>query len=787
MRKNGKRTAALVVLFSMLALMLVSTGGAQAATSENGIILNAIAGFKGSVKQDEWYPVKLSLTNSTDEDLKGELVISYMMQSTQATSDIIIPVDLPMGSVITLSASIPGDMLNANNNKIRYFQGSFKSGKSIRMIGNDFISTNGMSSSTIGIVSRDSNTLNFMPSLNQTGYDISIIPVVESELPTDAALLNALDVLVINDTSTSDWNEQKLKAIEDWVRQGGTLVLSGGAGYAKTAAGFAEITPFTATGTTQITNQISVNDGNKTVIKLPTPVTVSTGIITEGNIDQAEGGIPLAISRTVGFGSVKYVAFDPSLEPLATAAGSALFFATLLNDSILPLQPGSIINNSDLYWSLNNLVDRFPSIKPPNMTLLIMMFIGYMVIVAPVLYFLLSKTDRREWSWWLIPCLAVITGISIFYIGAEDKRAKSAHTIEIIELTGQGDAVRSGATAVFIPTGGTVKAEFEEKLNIKPYSENNFQNSGLVLDGNTQVVIGDEKTSMVWRSVPYWSTRKLWMDRRMMETDPGQLTLGYKRLNNDLEVTVKNDTIADLTHVAVLMNGTVSMIGDLKQGESGAVKVNKGSFQQSGFYSYGNMIFQYPSNHMNDEFSRHRELVDTYFNNNNGGIVSPVPMIVGFRTKHDKTFKVNGDRVETDELELWSQRLETTFLDDKRLLIPSGFIRPIIIQNNLQSLNSHGNNMYSFNDGELVFEYQLPNASSVTYDKLDITILNGMQNVSKIISIWNDTTGKWTDIQAAMAAPSEHLIHNEFLRMKVTAVGSFEMSMPLIAVEGEVK
>lgn len=784
--RKGNRAVIFTVLFSMIAALLGVTGQVQAAPEESGILLNASVGYQGNMKQNEWYPARFTLTNTTDADLKGELVISYLIANTQTSSDIVIPAVLPKGTAIELTASIPGELLNQNNNQIRFFKDSFKSGKTVPIIGNDFINARTTNTNTIGVISRDPDTLNFMPSLNQRGFDIAVIPIEEKELPTDPVLLNTIDTLVINDMATASWDEHKIKAIQDWVRLGGTLVLSGGVGYSKTAEGFKQITPLEAMGTTKLSSVSSLVNAGGAALKLDSPMTVSTGTITDGKAVLAENGLPLAVSRMIGFGSVIYVAFDPSLQPMSTWSGSAVLWASMLQKTLTPIQPGSINVSNEMYWNMNNLIDQFPSIKPPNFTLLLLMFVGYMIIVAPVLYLILVKADCREWSWWLIPTLSVITGIAIFFFGAEDKRNISSHSIEIIELTGRGEAVRSGATAVFMPTGGTVKAEFDEKVNIKTYSAN-FQNAALALDGKEQVIMENDGTSMIWRSVPYWSTRKVWLERRMMDSEPGQLTLAYKQSKNEIEVTAKNDTSTDLTHVALLINGQSLLFGDLKKGESGKTIIKNGIGSFSGYYSYGDKIFPYPSNRTKDDFYRQRQLVDNYVNRNNGGILAPSPVIVGFSIDHDQSYKVNGKNVRSDNLKLWTQKLEPSFVDGNRAIVPAGLVNPIIKQNSMQRLENYGNGTYSMSDGELIFEYQLPNSGHVRYDKLDIIFNNGIPNTIMTVAAWNDKTGKWTEIKDAIAAPGEYLIDNEILRMKVTAAGSIDMNLPLIAMEGEVQ
>ncbi|WP_054028894.1 DUF4350 domain-containing protein [Bacillus sp. FJAT-28004] len=775
------RTIAYAVIISMIAAFLGISGSVQAASLENGIALETSVGFQGYMKQNEWYPARLTLTNRTSEDLKGDVVVTIT-----GANDLVIPVELPQGTAIQLTASIPGEVLNKNNSKIQFYKDSYKSGKIIPIIGNDYIDVRTASSYTIGVISRDPDTLNFMPSLNQRGYEITVIPIDEKELPNDPVLLKTLNTIVINDMATAGWTEPQIEAITNWVQQGGTLVLSGGAGYSKTAEAFHEISPLEASGTSTISSAASIASFGGTPLTLEKPLVISTGRIIDGKTDVAENNLPLVVSRNYGFGSVIYIAFDPSLEPMSTWAGSAMLWAKLLKNNLTPLQPGMMNSSNSMLWNIESIVDEFPSIKPPNFMLLLWMFVGYMIIVAPVLYIILAKTDRREWSWWLIPAFSVVTGVAIFFFGADDKRNLSAHTIEIIELTGQGDAVRSGATAVFIPSGGTVTAEFDKKENLIFYSNYN-QNGNPATDGKTQLISENNTTTAVWRSVPYWSTRKVWMEKQTMNSDTGQLTLAYKQSRHSIEVSATNNTTTDLTNVSLLINGQAQLIGDLKRGESGQTTITKKTNNQSGYYPYGQMMFPYPSNRGKDDYNRERQLVDRYVNRGNGGIIPPDPLLIGFSTDHEQKYKVNGETIRTDNLKLWVQKVDTAFIDGNRVIVPAGLINPIITENATSHLENYGNGNYSIGEGELTFEYLLPNDHAAVYDHLEILFNSGTKTTNLALTVWNEKTGSWTDTNSAAAAPNEYLINNQMVRMKFSVIGSVETSLPQIALEGEIR
>ncbi|NIK75487.1 hypothetical protein FHS15_000587 [Paenibacillus castaneae] len=786
------RVVALAVALFVLAALMLLPWKAQAAPQGNGIKVESKAGFQGYMKQNEWFPIRLSLTNMTDKDLKGDLVISVVSGNNGSVTDYLVSVELPIGTAVKTTVGVPGDVLNKDNNKITFYKNSFNDKETIPLIGNDYIDIKQTGSYTIGVISRDPDTLNFMPTLNQRGYDINVIPITEEELPEDPLLLDMLDTLVINDTATSGWSERKVKAINEWVHLGGSLVLSGGAGYSKTAEAFQSLVPVQAGGVSEISSASALSNfsGSDMDLKLTKPITISTGNLIDGQIELAEDGVPLAVTRKIGFGKVVFAAFDPSLEPLSTWSGSAMLWAKLLQQHANPINGGMMYRSGNMYWNMQNIIDQFPSIKPPHFSLLLLMFVGYMVVVAPVLYIILAKTDRREWAWWVIPSLSVITAVSIFYFGAEDKRTLSAHTVEVIELTGQGDGVRSGATGIFVPTGGKISMNFDEKRGLITYSSD-LQQGGLTLSGKTQVVSEEDSTTVVWRSVPYWSTRKTWLEKRLIEGGAGQFAVVYKQVqgSGSVQLTIKNETKSDLTNVSVLIDGQSKSMGDLKVGESGQVVIASTQAQPFGYNSYGQGVFPYSSNRSNDVYSRQRELVDNYMNMNNNGIVAPSPLIVGFSIDHEAGYTVNGNDVKTDHLIMWTQKLSESYIDGNRAIISVGSLKPIIIENKLQRMDNYGNGVISMGAGELIFEYEIPNTQDVAYDKLDIRLDNGFNNQNLAWSVWNDASGEWMDTASVDVDhdPSSLLIQHHTLRMKVTVTADADVTLPQIGLEGEVK
>ncbi|MGG4147639.1 hypothetical protein ABEW34_31485 [Paenibacillus algorifonticola] len=789
MSRIGLKLKLFIMMIMIAGLCTVlGTTGSKAYAEAAGIELKTEAGYQGSMKMDKRMPAHLTLTNRTNADLKGEVVISIITPYGGMTTDYVVPVELPKETPVELTVSLPGTQLGKDNNKIRFFEGASAEGKEVAFIGKAFLDSHGTSDYTFGVLASDPDTLNFMPSLNVRGYQISVMPLTREQLPNEASLLDYFDVLAINDVATSDWSEQQVAAITGWISKGGTLILSGGAGYSKTAKAFAAIAPVEPDGGT-VSQPISPEMVNAGEAKSASTgdMTLSTGKLAAGATKLIGGETPIAVERKLGLGKVLYIAFDPALEPIASWSGSATLYANWLQSSLFPMQQGYMSGNN-AYWGFQQIVDQFPSITPPNFGLLLVMFIIYMIIVAPVLYLVLRKADKREWSWWLIPLISIICAVAIFFFGAENKRFMSTHTVQTVQLSGQGDGVKTGAFSIFVPNGGEVAARFDEALPLTPYASGS-STGDLNLRSDSRVVSIEGQTTAEWKNVEYWSTRKAVFEKVPMQEQVGQFKVSYQNSNGQMEYKIKNDTLNDLNDVVVVMNGSSYSIGDLKQGEEGSAIISNNPNTNMGYFNYGSMIFPYQSGNQ-DTFSRQRTLVETYFNMNYSSSTIPMiygPVIIGFSENEDPLFTVNNTKVKAANLTMWVQSLGEMEPDENgRLVVPAGFVNPVIIEKSVNRIENYGNSTFSIGQGELVLEYSFPEREQLIYDQLDIHLDPSQSGQNLKWLIWDEAQGKWIKVAAEMDDPSSYLIDGFKLRMKLIVNTDLETRMPQVAVEGEV-
>ncbi|GIO95209.1 hypothetical protein J14TS5_02950 [Paenibacillus lautus] len=771
----------------MVALLIVATlslsipaGNVYADGAKIGI--QSEMGYQGKIKHDKWNPLKLTLTS--DRDISGDVVVQIQNYNgfgyqTSYVQQVDLPKDTPKEVVI----GIPGAMLNKDNNQILFYEGSYTKGKQIPFAtGKNYVQASPYQGALIAVLSDDPDTMNFMNVLNGKGNSVSVFPLKNASVPSDGMLLNGLDVIVINNFASDTLSEPQRKAITDWVNGGGTLILAGGAGYTKTAAPFADITPVVANGTTTVNSLAELEKLGGKPLKLDGAFTISTAKAVEGaQIGIEADGQPLFASKAYGQGSVQYAAYDLAMEPVSSWAGHPDAWASILRNNLPMMGAQNGMYYNSLMDNLNYVLEYFPSLKMPSFTLLLWMLIIYAVVVAPLLYYILKKADKREWAWFLIPIIAVIASGSVYVVGSSDKTRELAHTINLIELNGQGDAVKSTASAFFTPRSGNYALEFPENTYLRTgQSRNTFGGMG---ENKNFVRVEQASTTLELRDMSQWSLAKVWVDRQGTE-EMGRLGMDLKLdAKGELNGKVTNDTINDLTEVALVIGGKAYKLGDIKKGEAAAVPQDPKQIIKFTGGDLSGMLYPYSQN---DPKQRERDILSQYGYSNR--MVNRDAYILGWSKDHLTNYTLKGAEVDSDQLNFWIQPVEMDWGLNGEINIPYGFLSPEISQVNapMFGVSPYGVEM---GQGSLIAEFPLISEGNVKYSELSMRGTKFNNNV--MMEIWNSKKSEWepvtdvNNVHTITKNPEQYIVGNR-IRFMITAKDQTNFMMPELSVKGEV-
>ena len=592
----------LLALFLALAfLFIVTPGHARAAGAVPSLQVNA--GFGTRYRDENWIPVQVTLKN-TGADFNGTLSLSaslppFLAQGNSVpTSSYQLPIALPNGTQKQVALNMPlyydvesvvANLLDRSGNIV-----VSQTAKLNPLLPNEvFVGI--LSDATAGF-----GPLNAAP-LPTQGGSVALDFLNAGSLPAIPALLKNFDMLVLDNFTTGSLSAAQLAALQTWVRQGGTLLLVGGPEADHTLGALpAGLLPGALNGVTSIAAKTALlPPGWPTALpgQRAVPVSVSLPLVAsqlvpanEAQVVYASGKTPLLAQEQLGQGSVLYLAYDPTLEPVLSWQGVSLLWEGILlrglSDGLLahastasssfgPQQPVLAARMSTLLQSL--LPNTVPS---PGWGLGILL-IGYILLLGPVRFLLITLFKRRDWSWRIVLSSIVVFSLLSYALALKQKGSTVVSNSISIATLGQDGAPASITTyvGVFVPNQGNFHVYIPGNGLVQPSPETLYTATGGSASASVAspaTVVGSQSGNDVnLQGVDIWTMHSLLsqQDRQLRQGLTSQLSVQ----NGALVGTVTNTLGYALTDAFLLLPNAALKLGNMPAGATRHVKLTLSS------------------------------------------------------------------------------------------------------------------------------------------------------------------------------------------------------------------
>ncbi|BFH64878.1 DUF7408 domain-containing protein [Paenibacillus azoreducens] len=796
--KDLKRIRLPIGILALLMLFQLGlAAGIVHADNKPSIEMTSQVGYNRMIKEGAWNPLKLTLTSN--QDLSGDIVVQ-VMEDRNGNSPIsyVQHVELPKDTVKEVLLTIPGQPYNKRNNTVIFYEGSVEKGKQIPFSNGDgYIQGATFNSANVAVLSDDPDAMNFLALLQSGNSKVSVMHMKQQDIPDNPMLLDGIDVLVLTRFASDTLTPQQVKAIEEWVKTGGHLVLGGGATYPKTAGPFSDISPVKYKGTFSTSSLPELEKlgaykqgsekGGAAKLNLGGEVTLSDAeLVKEAKLLYAAGGKPLFASRQVENGKVLYAAYDVTQEPIASWPGHPSVWSSLLSSELQKSNWNAMRGNYNPMLNLSYILNFFPSLKMPSFQALAWLILIYAIVVAPLLYWILKKADKREWAWWMIPTIAVIASGTVYFIGAADKTKEMSHTLNVVELDGSGQGKMKSATAFFSPGSGNYHLEFPANSYVSVQREGgSFSGSN---NSRSLVEMGSKETGVKLLDMAQWSLAKLWVEQRSQMEALGKFDVSlFINDKGTIDGSVVNSTSKKLDHAGLVVGGKLYPLGSLDQGKS----VSLASVTTAKSFANGNLsfaLFQGVSGNGQDPFVRERGMIDNYMMASSWSAKDAY--VLGF--SKDKLFNYlnDGHEIDSNQLNLWVQPVNISWIQKGKLNIPFGFVSPTITQSS-GSWYVEPNGISHIEQGYIMFDYDAPDMKKMTGGTMKLQTKNPGKQTE--YSIFNYQKQDWEPIvwgtskQWSTANPNEKYASQGHIRIKLSAKEATDLVLPELAVEGAVK
>lgn len=602
----GRVAGLCLAIFLSLSCFSASAVASTAAQPHDNLTLQIDVGLGSSTRLGYWLPVYVTVGNNGSGDFRGSV-------SARAYSG--TPGGISQGSIISAQrfaapVSVPRRGKTKTTLQVHFDAATFNrhgvivdlfdsQGKSVMSLMQDVYILN-PGDLSVGVLSDQQaafNTLNTV-SLPNRANSINITSLDANTLPSASAILQNMEVIVLDDFATNTLKPEQLMALQTWVNQGGVLIEVGGRDWQRTLGPLpSTMLPVTIQGTgvlpagvhlslpgaaapistsTQPADDV-LKDALTVSIAALRPQAASPAFVNETVLKA--NNTPFLIQAHQGQGTFCYLAFDLADAAFTGWSGQSVFWSQLLmhalGDQLLASTaapryqsgPGGLTTRSGILPMLQPNIGFVPLIIG-------LLIFGYIAILGPIRLLIvrrMKQIQRPYWSWRIVLIAVVVFSLLSYTIAFYQHGASlTDNSISIIQLNADGSANTSTHMTtymgVFVPNQGDFQIHLPSGSLPQPLSTTEFSTgvSVVLTDSSTPVSYGTDHTTVDIQDAGLWTFHTLVFeqDRQIR----GRLTPHLELQGQRLVGSITNTLDASLNDVYVLLPHSAVYIGYLPAG-----------------------------------------------------------------------------------------------------------------------------------------------------------------------------------------------------------------------------
>lgn len=285
----------------------------------------------------------------------------------------------------------------------------------------------------VGVLTDDFNGLNYISNVNLNDNskkeNKNIIPVSISEelIENNSKTLDIIDMIIVNNYDTSKLTEDSINELNNWIYNGGTLILGTGENYKKVTSGI-NSKIINGTFSEALPKDIVIGENSVKMLSADMNIEDSIGLFN----NEVNCNISKVVKKN---GQVIIFPWDLATEEISSFNGNSSIWEEITSNF-----NNIIVKNGGNVGIITSLLSRVKDVRLPSFQLMIILFILYILIIGVLIYIVLKRLNKRDYVWILIPIISIGFTAIIYIIGGnsrvQDIIANKVNIVSI-DLNGQ--------------------------------------------------------------------------------------------------------------------------------------------------------------------------------------------------------------------------------------------------------------------------------------------------------------------------------------------------------------
>lgn len=422
----------------------------------------------------------------------------------------------------------------------------------------------------VGLLSDNQNQLDYFNdvAINFGLMNLKTVNLAAGTFPKSYAGLEQLDIIIISNFRIRDLSNEQSRALMDWVKQGGVLLMGTGARADDTVGRYAPELLEDIYDTPSVrTVSFAFNNESKTIDL------ESTGInLHGGNIILSDGDFPLITSVNKQRGLIAVAGFD--FCELKQFANENTQFAGYIISSVLGDERiGGLAkqNTDDTFQNVEPILNSSEIKKLPPMTVYTLIFIAYILLIGPILFIYLRDYGLAIYYRKAVMIISLLFLSLILIYNGRTRFSTTFYNYVTVYEAGDSDVSESTYVNLRNPYNKPYDVVVDSNYSIVPVIRNRSETDNKKsLRRNTSVTIDNtEFTKNVHINQIGAFSSNIWkLDKTIENLNNEGFTGEINFFDGNLSMEITNNYNYKVKNAALILYGKIAVLGDFKAGET---------------------------------------------------------------------------------------------------------------------------------------------------------------------------------------------------------------------------
>ena len=428
----------------------------------------------------------------------------------------------------------------------------------------------------VGLLSDSQGRLNYFNNvaINFGLLSLNTVNLSAGSFPKSSSGLEQLDIIIISDFRIRDLSNEQSRALMDWVKQGGVLMIGTGTRADDTIGRYApELlediyeTPSIRTVKFLLNNEIKSVDLDSTYINLH-----------GGNVIVSDDEFPLITSVNKQKGIIAVAGFD--FCDLNQFAIENTQFARYIISNILGNERIEAFSNQsetldDTFQNIEPILNSSEIKKLPPMTIYTLVFIAYILLIGPILFIYLRDCGLAIYYRKIVVLISLLLLAMIIIYNGRTRFSTTFYNYVTVYEAGDSDVSETTYVNLRNPYNKPYNVVIDSNYSIVPIIRNKTNiDERRALEKNTSVNIDNAELikDISMKNVGAFSSNIWKMDKTIENLNNEGFSGDINFFDGNLSVEITNNYKHKVKNTTLLLYGKIAMLGDFDAGETKTIE-----------------------------------------------------------------------------------------------------------------------------------------------------------------------------------------------------------------------